>query len=124
MDIEETKPGEAANHEFTEIGQGVAQPDDTLEVNDLGRVRMEVTADLGSCQLSVREVLELTRGSLVALDKLAGEMTELRVNGLALARGEVVVIGDVLHVRIGEIVGQEERPGTIEAESDEGTTQE
>ena len=57
----------------------------------------------------VREVLELKRGSIVQLDKLAGEMTDIYVNGLHLARGEVVVIADVLHVRIGEIVGREEK---------------
>ena len=122
MATDETKTGEAEDHEFAEIDRGVSQPEDTLQVEDLDRVCMDVTADLGSCQMNVRDVLELRRGSLVALDKLAGEMTELRVNGLSLARGEVVVIGDMLHVRIGEIVGQEEKPGTIEAEGDEGAT--
>ena len=82
MTTDETKSGEAADHEFTEIGQGVARPEDTLQVDDLDTVRMDVTADLGSCQMNVRDVLKLHRGSLVALDKLAGEMTELRVNGI------------------------------------------
>jgi len=53
----------------------------------------------------VREVLDLKQGSIVPLDKLAGEMTDIYVNGIPLAKGEVVVIGDSLHVRVGEILG-------------------
>jgi len=51
----------------------------------------------------------------VQLSKLAGEMTDIYLNGLPLARGEVVVIGDTLHVRIGEIVGQEKQGDVFDA---------
>ena len=96
-------------HEFEEISDNI-EPAGNLSIEDLNRVRLTVTADLGKCTMLVRDVLELQRGSVVQLDKLAGEMTDILVNGLPLAKGEVIVIGDTLHVRVGDIVGSGERP--------------
>ena len=94
-----------ANHEFEEVVQNKIVPFEKLGIEDLKNVRVTITADLGQCGMLVREVLELKQGSVVALDKLAGEMTDIYANGILLARGEVVVIADSLHVRIGEIHG-------------------
>jgi len=99
----------AENHTFEEIEPVTAEANARLKLEDLRRVKLTVSADLGSCDMYVRDVLELQRGSVVQLSKLAGEMTDIYVNGLPLARGEVVVIGDNLHVRIGEIAGQEKQ---------------
>jgi len=96
---------EPSDHEFDEITDIDEATDDRLSILDLNKMKLNVTADLGTCDLKVREVLELSRGSLVQLDKLAGEMADVYVNGLPLARGEVVVLGDTLHIRIGEIQG-------------------
>jgi flagellar motor switch protein FliN/FliY len=96
---------EAAEHKFTEIAGTDEASDDHLSLADLNKMKLNVTADLGTCSMKVREVLELDRGSLVQLDKMAGEMADVYVNGLPLARGEVVVLGDTLHIRIGEIHG-------------------
>ena len=76
-----------------------------LELDDLMNVKMQITADLGQSTMKVREIIALRTGSIVVLDKMAGELTDIRVNGLTLARGEVVVISDTLHVRMSEIVG-------------------
>ena len=94
----------AHEHTFEEIDQETVGPEH-LTLDDLREVPVRVTADLGTCRMLVRDVLELKRGSVVALDKLAGEMTDILANGLPLARGEVVVIGDTLHVRVGEVRG-------------------
>jgi flagellar motor switch protein FliN len=82
---------------------------DTLRIEDIRKVKLPVTAGLGVCPLRVREVLELKEGSVLHLDKLAGEMSDILVGDVHLARGEVVVLGDVLHVRIAEIIGMLER---------------
>ncbi len=95
-------PKEAQEHTFEEI-VGDAVGAQRLGIDDLKDVPLEVSADLGKCSMLVREVLELKRGSVIPLDKLAGEMTDIYVNDLPLARGEVVVIGDTLHVRLGEM---------------------
>ena len=55
------------------------EPAGNLSIEDLNRVRLTVTADLGKCTMLVRDVLELQRGSVVQLDKLAGEMTQLQL---------------------------------------------
>ncbi|MFO7975974.1 MAG: FliM/FliN family flagellar motor switch protein [Candidatus Hydrogenedentota bacterium] len=111
MDAEEKQ---AQQHEFREVSPHTTPGGDHLSLDDLKQVTMDITAHLGTCSMTVREVLGLRRGSVVRLDKMAGEMTDIYVNGLPLARGEVVVIADDLHVRIGEIVGQEDRPGLEE----------
>lgn len=98
-------------------------PRNHLAIEDLEGVRLEITADLGSSTMLVREILELQKGSIITLSKLAGEMSDVFVNGLPLARGEVVVIGDTLHVRVGEIIGMEEK-GEEEAEEDFGDEEE
>jgi len=79
-----------------------------LTLDDLHRVKLSVEFELGRSTLKVRDVLALRVGALVTLDKLAGEMTDIFVNGLYLARGEVVVMNDTLHVRISEVVGDRE----------------
>lgn len=94
----------AQPHEFEEVRvEKVASQH--LDLHDLRVVKLRITAELGSSAILVRDVLELKLGSVVTLDKMAGEMTDILVNGLPLAKGEVVVIGDSLHVRIVEIFG-------------------
>lgn len=90
-------------------------PSSRLVLDDLMGVTMRVTADLGQSTMKVREIIALRAGSIVVLDKMAGELTDIRVNGLILARGEVVVISDTLHVRMSEIVGGND-PSEVENE--------
>ena len=80
-----------------------SQSPEHLSTDDLSEVHLTLSADLGRCTVLVREVIELRRGSVLPLDKLAGEMVDLMLNGVPFAKGEVVVIGDNLHVRIAEI---------------------
>ncbi len=66
-------------------------------------VPVTLTVELGSCQLPMREVLQLAEGSVVSLDKPAGTPVELRANNKLVARGEVVVVEDRLGIRITEL---------------------
>jgi flagellar motor switch protein FliN/FliY len=68
-------------------------------------VPVSLTIELGSCQLPMREVLQLSVGSVVQLDKAADAPVELSVNGKLIARGEVVVIEDRYGVKITEVIG-------------------
>jgi len=72
-------------------------------------IKLELTVELGRCQLPVKKVLELTRGSIIELDKVAGESVELYANGKHVANGEVVVIEDNFGLRITSITDPEER---------------
>ncbi len=67
-------------------------------------VPLQVTVEIGRTQRKVQDILEYTKGSLVVLDKLAGDQVDLFVNGKCIARGDVVVIDDNFGVRITEIV--------------------
>ncbi len=72
-------------------------------------VKLQLTVELGRCELPIKKVLELTRGSIVELDKVAGEPVALYANGKHVANGEVVVIDDNFGLRITNISDPEER---------------
>lgn len=72
-------------------------------------VKLELTVELGRTVLPIKNVLELTRGSIIELDKIAGEPVELYANGKLIAKGEVVVIEDNFGLRITNIVSPENR---------------
>lgn len=98
----------AEAHEFVEVTPTDEVGQQHLSLKSLMKVRLNITADLGRSAMLVRDVLELKKGSIVPLDKMAGETTDIYLNGLPLAKGEVVVIGDMLHVRIAEVLGVSE----------------
>jgi flagellar motor switch protein FliN/FliY len=77
-------------------------------VQTLGDVTVTLTAELGVSMMFVKEILGLRVNSVVELDKLAGELIDIHLNDVFFAKGEVVVIGDALGVRLTEIAGQEE----------------
>lgn len=84
------------------------------EGGGLGRVRdipLEVTVELGRTRLLIRDIMDLSAGSIIELDKIAGEPVDLFANGLLVARGEVIVIDDNFGVRVTEIITAAERKG-------------
>ncbi len=84
-----------------------SNPDEDLAGDNLDLmmdVPMEITVEIGRTRKLVKDILELNKGSLVVLDKLAGEQVDLFVNGQIIARGDVVVVDDNFGIRITEIV--------------------
>lgn len=79
-------------------------PTQRASLNVLYDVEMTLTAELGRTRLPVRQVLELTPGSVLELDRAAGSPADVMVNGRLIARGEVVVIDEEFGIRITEIV--------------------
>lgn len=78
----------------------------------MGRVRdipLEVTVELGRTRLLIRDIMDLSAGSIIELDKIAGEPVDLFANGLLVARGEVIVIDDNFGVRVTEIITARDR---------------
>ncbi len=85
---------------FDEIGiAGVSG-----ELGSLKDVELDLRIELGRTELLIEEVLKLREGSVVALDKLAGDPVDILVNGRLIARGEVLVLNDNFCVRIAEIL--------------------
>ncbi|MCH7527916.1 MAG: flagellar motor switch protein FliN [Candidatus Marinimicrobia bacterium] len=72
-------------------------------------VELDVTVELGRKIMLVEEILRLGKGSVVELDKLAGEPVDILVNGKKLAEGEVVVVEDHFGVRLTNLINPRER---------------
>ncbi len=70
----------------------------------LGDVELDVSIELGRTEMLVEDVLKLQSGSVVELDKLAGDPVDVFVNGRLVARGEVLVLNDNFCIRVSEIV--------------------
>jgi len=77
-------------------------------------IPLEVSVELGRTKRLLKEIVELGVGSIVELDKLAGEPVDILVNGKLIAQGEVVVIGENFGVRVTNIIGVQERVKTLQ----------
>lgn len=82
-----------------------ATTDPPANLNLVLDVPVHLTVELGSCQMPMREVLQLGAGSVVQLNKAADAPVELFVNDKLVARGEVVVVEDQFGVKITEVLG-------------------
>lgn len=82
-------------------------------LNILLDVKLQLSVELGKAELPIKKVLELTKGSIVSLNKAAGEPVELYANGKLIAYGEVVVIEDNFGLRITHITDPVKRLNTI-----------
>lgn len=72
-------------------------------------IPVKMTVELGRTRMTIKELLRLTQGSVVALDGLAGEPLDILINGYLIAQGEVVVVADKYGVRITDIITPSER---------------
>ncbi|EPF16409.1 MULTISPECIES: flagellar motor switch protein FliN [Cedecea] len=72
-------------------------------------IPVKLTVELGRTRMTIKELLRLTQGSVVALDGLAGEPLDILINGYLIAQGEVVVVADKYGVRITDIITPSER---------------
>ncbi len=95
-----------------------ALPVDAEGIELLSDVDLHVMIELGRTEMVVEDVLKLNEGSVVELDKLAGDPVDVHVNGRLVARGEVLVLNDNFCIRISEIVENlEEQAAAAAAES-------
>jgi len=84
-----------------------AEIDPALEM--LLDIPIELSVELGSAHMAIHELLQLVEGSIVELDKLAGEPLDIRANDRLIARGEVVVVDDKIGVRVTDVVNARDR---------------
>lgn len=82
---------------------------DSRSMDVLRDVKMDLSVELGRIELPLGKVLELSKGSVIELEKLAGEPVDILVNGLCIAKGEVVVIDEHFGVRIASLVTTKQR---------------
>ena len=82
---------------------------DNARLQELLDVDHELTVEIGRTRLSLEQVLALQEGSSIPLDKAAGDLLDVYVNGRLVARGEAVIVGDQLGLRIVEVTSRAER---------------
>lgn len=75
----------------------------------LENIEVKLTVEVGGTKITIRDLLKLNEGSIVELERLAGEHLDILVNGTLLAKGEIVLVGERLGIRFTEIISPEQR---------------
>lgn len=97
--------GEAADNDITAQTNAAEAPDLDVILDIPVRISMEV----GSTAITIRNLLQLNQGSVIELDRLAGEPLDVLVNGTLIAHGEVVVVNDKFGIRMTDVISPSER---------------
>jgi len=112
---EQTRPDQsqtniepAALDEFSVVGDGPAiVGEENMEM--ILDIPVTISMEIGRTKVSIRNLLQLNQGSVVELDRLAGEPMDVRVNGTLIAHGEVVVVNEKFGIRLTDVVSAQER---------------
>jgi flagellar motor switch protein FliN/FliY len=99
--------------QFANLG-GTQPPKDMGNIGLILDVPLQVTVELGNTRMKIKEILELGLGSVIELDKLAGDPVDIFVNGKLIAKGEVVVIDENFGIKVTDIVSHIERVNTLQ----------
>ncbi|MEM1110059.1 MAG: flagellar motor switch protein FliN [Planctomycetota bacterium] len=111
--------------EITEAVSDEEMSDSDRGIDMLGDVDLDVSIELGRTEMLVEDVLKLQSGSVVELDKLAGDPVDVYVNGRIVARGEVLVLNDNFCIRVSEIVADlEEQAEAAKQDQEDGAAEE
>jgi flagellar motor switch protein FliN/FliY len=90
------------------------------DLRRLSAVPVDLSVEIGRSRMTVGETLELRPGSIITLNRMAGEPVDLLVNGTSIARGEVVVIDEQFGLRVTEVLGQSPAGDSSGASAAEG----
>jgi len=99
--------------EEIEVNEKLENPDGTENLKVLENIDVNLTVEVGRTEITIRDLLRLNEGSVVELDRLAGDPLDIMVNNTKIAKGEVVMVGERFGVRFGEIVDPEKRMESI-----------
>ncbi|MBI4849292.1 MAG: flagellar motor switch protein FliN [Nitrospirae bacterium] len=99
---------EVQNHEFSDLKEEKRQSSER-DIEFLLDIPVELTVQLGKTKMLIKELLQLGQGSVVELEKLAGEPMEIMANSRLIAKGEVVVVNEKFGVRLTDIISPSER---------------
>lgn len=83
--------------------------DERRKLDTIMDIPVTISMEVGRSQISIRNLLQLNQGSVVELDRLAGESLDVLVNGTLIAHGEVVVVNDKFGIRLTDVISQTER---------------
>ncbi len=101
--------GSALNPAELEDFTGTAEGGEEINLDVVLDVPITMSMEVGTTLITIRNLLQLTQGSVVELDRLAGETLDIKANGTLIAHGEVVVVNEKFGVRVLDVVTPEER---------------
>jgi len=85
----------------------------TENLRVLENIDVQMTVEVGRSEITIRDLLRLSEGSILELDRLAGDPLDILINGTKIAKGEVVMVGERFGIRFGEIIEPEKRVEVI-----------
>jgi flagellar motor switch protein FliN/FliY len=94
--------------ELTESGDTLNE-DESRKLETILDIPVNISMEVGRSKISIRNLLQLNQGSVVELDRVAGEPLDVLVNGTLIAHGEVVVVNDKFGIRLTDVISQIER---------------
>lgn len=94
---------------FSDFDDFGSRQSESKNLDMLLDIPLQVTVELGRTKKTIKDILEMSAGSIIELDKLAGEPVDIFVNHKMIAKGEVVVIDENFGVRVTEILSQRDR---------------
>lgn len=99
-----------AENETTEKNTEVNSENAGIEnLKVLENIEVKLTVEVGSTELKIRDLLRLNEGSVVELERLAGDPLDILANGVKIAKGEVVMVGERFGIRFTEVTNPENR---------------
>lgn len=100
----------APMEEFPEIAPGIQQGDgDSPDLDVILDIPVTISMEVGNTQIPIRNLLQLNQGSVIELDRLAGEPLDVLVNGTLIAHGEVVMVNEKFGIRLTDVISPGER---------------
>jgi len=106
----EQSDGEAKRAELEELHEeNPLSQEERRKLDTILDIPVTITMEVGRSQISIRNLLQLNQGSVVELDRIAGEPLDVLVNGTLIAHGEVVVVNDKFGIRLTDVISQNER---------------
>ncbi|THB64388.1 MAG: flagellar motor switch protein FliN [Gammaproteobacteria bacterium] len=91
------------------VSETVAAGDEDVNLNVILDIPVDLSMEIGRTRISIRNLLQLNQGSIVELDRLAGEPLDVMVNGTLIAHGEVVVVNERFGIRLTDVISPAER---------------
>lgn len=99
----------SAPFEEFEVDRKIATSDADVNLDIILDVPVTISMEIGRTQINIRNLLQLNQGSVVELERFAGEPLDVLVNGTLIAHGEVVVINDKFGIRLTDVISPSER---------------
>ncbi len=112
MNDESVNPGSsdaASTAEFDNLVEEKSPPPNEADLEVILDISVLLSVEIGRAQISIRKLLQLNQGSVVELDRLAGEPLDIKINGTLIAHGEVVIVHDKFAIRLTDVISTAER---------------